>query len=591
MVSYLLDISRIVFKTLVMSSKRRHCHNDPDIFCYICGEYMPKGYRFYVRDFTRRAYHAYFGLKLGNQDKAWAPHKVCKHCTETLRLWTQGKVKSMKFGVPMVWREPKNHLDDCYFCMVNMSGWNRYKKNSWHYPNLESASRPVPHSSSVPVPVFTSLPELDLCEATCTTETMNEGSDTSSISSLDTYVGDFQTAEVKLFTQKHLNDLVRDLALSKEAAEILASRLSEHRVLDSEAKITFYRNRDKEFIQYFSEEDDFVFCNNIQGLLSAMGLPEYNPDEWRLFIDRSKRSLKCVLLNNGGKFARVPIGHSVILKEHYTSVKMVLQKLCYEEHKWMICVDFKMVNFLLGQQGGYTKNPCFLCLWDSRDNAQHWVKKDWPVREKLVVGEKNVINEPLVNRDPIILPPLHIKLSLMKQFVKALDRDGACFSYICSQFPSLSNEKLKAGIFDGPQIRKLIKDENFLSHMTEVEAAAWSSFTAVVKGFLGRKKVNNYQELVKVMLENFKALGTRMSIKIHYLFSHLDRFPENLGDVSEEQGERFHQDIKTMEERYQGRWNAHMMSDYCWSLVRDCPQKIHKRKSYKRRFLQMNEVS
>lgn len=25
-----------------------------------------------------------------------------------------------------------------------------------------------------------------------------------------------------------------------------------------------------------------------------------------------------------------------------------------------------MVNFLLGQQGGYIKYPCFLCLWDSR---------------------------------------------------------------------------------------------------------------------------------------------------------------------------------------------------------------------------------
>ena len=58
-----------------------------------------------------------------------------------------------------------------------------------------------------------------------------------------------------------------------------------------------------------------------------------------------------------------------------------------------------------------------------------------------------------------------------------------------------------------------------------------------------------------------------MSIELHYLFSHLDYFPENLGDVSEEQGEQFHQDIKIMEERYQGRWDAHMMSDYCWALI------------------------
>ena len=75
-----------------------------------------------------------------------------------------------------------------------------------------------------------------------------------------------------------------------------------------------------------------------------------------------------------------------------------------------------------------------------------------------------------------------------------------------------------------------------------------------------------------------------MSIKIHYLFSHLDRFPENLWELSEEQGERFHQDIKVMEERYQGRWDTHMMADYCWNLQRHNPFAPHTRKSYKRRF-------
>ena len=46
------------------------------------------------------------------------------------------------------------------------------------------------------------------------------------------------------------------------------------------------------------------------------------------------------------------------------------------------------------------------------------------------MGDKNIINEPLVNRDRIILAPLHIKLGLMKQFVKALHKDGDCFNYI-----------------------------------------------------------------------------------------------------------------------------------------------------------------
>ena len=62
-----------------------------------------------------------------------------------------------------------------------------------------------------------------------------------------------------------------------------------------------------------------------------------------------------------------------------------------------------------------------------------------------------------------------------------------------------------------------------------------------------------------------------MSIKIHYLFCQLDRFPENLGDLSEEHEERFHQDFKTMQERYQDRWIDQKMANCCWSMLCDCP--------------------
>jgi len=102
-----------------------------------------------------------------------------------------------------------------------------------------------------------------------------------------------------------------------------------------------------------------------------MGVPQYTPAEWRLLIDSSKQSLKCVLLHNANTYAGVPIGHSVNLKENYSTVEMVLQNLCYNEHKWLICVNLKMVNLLLGQQGGYVNYPCFLCLWDSRADDQH----------------------------------------------------------------------------------------------------------------------------------------------------------------------------------------------------------------------------
>ncbi|GBM94768.1 hypothetical protein AVEN_14303-1 [Araneus ventricosus] len=75
-----------------------------------------------------------------------------------------------------------------------------------------------------------------------------------------------------------------------------------------------------------------------------------------------------------------------------------------------------------------------------------------------------------------------------------------------------------------------------------------------------------------------------MSLKFHFLDSHLVCFPGNLGAVSEAQGERFHQDIKEMESRYQGKWNVSMIDDYCWLLQRDIPYQVHKRKSDKRTF-------
>ena len=76
-----------------------------------------------------------------------------------------------------------------------------------------------------------------------------------------------------------------------------------------------------------------------------------------------------------------------------------------------------------------------------------------------------------------------------------------------------------------------------------------------------------------------------MSIKLHFLHSHLDDFPENLGAVSDEQGERFHQDLKVIEVRYQCKWDEHMLADYCWSIKRDCSHTEHSRKSCKHKLV------
>ncbi|GBP72257.1 hypothetical protein EVAR_103258_1 [Eumeta japonica] len=192
----------------------------------------------------------------------------------------------------------------------------------------------------------------------------------------------------------------------ESASEILAFRLKERNLVTKETRISYYRTREHNLLKYFAEEDNFVFCKDIPGLMAVMRLKNYASNEWRLFIDSSKRSLKCVLLHNGNKLGSLPFAHSTKAKEEYTTIALILDKIKYEEHKWLICVDLKVVNFLLGQQGGFTKYPCFLCLWDSRAKSQHWTKCDWPPRVALVPGEKNVINPPLVSRNPIILPPV-----------------------------------------------------------------------------------------------------------------------------------------------------------------------------------------
>ena len=75
-------------------------------------------------------------------------------------------------------------------------------------------------------------------------------------------------------------------------------------------------------------------------------------------------------------------------------------------------------------------------------------------------------------------------------------------------------------------------------------------------------------------------MGCNMSLEIHFLESHLDFFPENLSEVSEEHGEKFHQAILAMEKQYQGKWASSMLADYCWTLKTDVPEANYRQKSY-----------
>ena len=111
-----------------------------------------------------------------------------------------------------------------------------------------------------------------------------------------------------------------NLGLSKNQSELLGSRLQGRNLLQAITNVTVYRNRDKEFVEYLTLDNDLVYCNDVAGLMRSCG-HEHQSAEWRLFIDSSARSLKAVLLHNGNQFPSVSIGYGALVKESYETMK------------------------------------------------------------------------------------------------------------------------------------------------------------------------------------------------------------------------------------------------------------------------------
>jgi hypothetical protein len=140
--------------------------------------------------------------------------------------------------------------------------------------------------------------------------------------------------EPHLLTQEDLND-VRDLNLSKKQAELSSSRLKGWNFLRQDTKVCLYRRHHQEYKDFFSNENSVLFCNDVCSVVEVLGR-EYNPDQWRLFIDSSKVSYKVILFQNGNRFPSVPLAHAANTKESYESMKLQLGKIKYDEFKWTL---------------------------------------------------------------------------------------------------------------------------------------------------------------------------------------------------------------------------------------------------------------
>lgn len=248
----------------------------------------------------------------------------------------------------------------------------------------------------------------------------------------------------KLVSQERLNNMCRKMELSQRKSRLLASMLEEDGLLLPGVSVRT-ASRQADFQPYFTKDknEDLTYCPNIRGLMEKLKI-DYDVDDWRLFIDGSKSGLKAVLLHNDGAYKAIPIAYSRTLKETYHSMKLIFERINYNEHRWDVSGDLKVVALIMGLQLGRTKNSCFICTWISTAKIDHY-HATWERRSEFIVGEMNVRTNSLVPREKILLPTLHIKLGIITQFVKKLQKDSDAFKYLKVLFPKLSQAKINAG--------------------------------------------------------------------------------------------------------------------------------------------------
>ena len=95
----------------------------------------------------RWTYVRYLAVKMGIR-MSLAPHSCCSRYLRYLHRWLIGTHQSMPFAVPMVWREQKDHLTNCYFCLTIIDGHNSKSKQTIVYPNIPFALRPIEYTDS-----------------------------------------------------------------------------------------------------------------------------------------------------------------------------------------------------------------------------------------------------------------------------------------------------------------------------------------------------------------------------------------------------------------------------------------------------------
>jgi len=203
-------------------------------------------------------------------------------CWKNLKdLGTKSKLRFLK---PAIWRKPLDKCD-CYYCMTNVKGISKLRKEKILYATVSSVVRPQINSLECLVDEasresflqgidsmqvdggpeeqceYVDVQREDVAkesESVAKAESETDESEKELDSNSDEeYVPVGTEKRVKKISQAQLNDMFRNAGLAKDAAELMASQLKAHNVLEKDVNITFYRNREDSF-KFFTNESDIV---------------------------------------------------------------------------------------------------------------------------------------------------------------------------------------------------------------------------------------------------------------------------------------------------------------------------------------------
>lgn len=118
-----------------MQTSKTPCTGKVDKFCNVCGNFQPQDSRRIINDSIKEQYEKCYKQPLKNFNKSWVPKSICTICRKNLSNWDE--IEYEVVIEPSVWREPRNHHDDCYFCLCDFIGFNKKTKEKLSIPVLK----------------------------------------------------------------------------------------------------------------------------------------------------------------------------------------------------------------------------------------------------------------------------------------------------------------------------------------------------------------------------------------------------------------------------------------------------------------------